>query len=480
MLKPTPVFHPSNLLHAGARLRSPNRSVAHSRTFDHSPAPKELRPLFPLVSSRNSVLNQSSPFAELISENPKSVLGMTTMRLNLKLSQDYGQDNRDLLGPLREDRESAYRSVSIAAKQKTFKESKMCWNYFATETDVCTLIKAKLYNQILDGQVSKPARMPLSTAPRPLIPLPAVRPRHHHSSSPRKSSEVPTLSEKMVIKGKRETGKTALLDSGVGQQTYTPTVSGEDAWTSVTEFITYTKEKYKPLFLQLAGRDRERVTRESIGQYLVNRGETESHRQMLDKSDGDTPLSDDFPPTPLPRLRPEFYPTPSPLTFEIQAAASPLHLKKPEDPPAKPQLVTSLMVHTTQKLFTDGHAEWILYEQFVAILVMFEYTWNGFPLKKKAERVHRYILGRFDPINEDLVAKMTAEVRELKKVYILLADKKTGVVKNRSLEGFLQRMRAEQREEGLYRSQLDPSHFTFFDFCMAVPFIMTDQTGVTS
>ena len=79
-------------------------------------------------------------------------------------------------------------------------------------------------------------------------------------------------------------------------------------------------------------------------------------------------------------------------------------------------------------------------------------------------------------MNEDLVDKMTAEVKELKKVYILLADKKTGVVKNRSLEGFLQKMRSQQREEGLYRSQLDPNHFTFFDFCMAVPFIMTEQS----
>lgn len=338
MLKATPVFHPSNLLQAGARLRSPARAVAQSRTFDHSPAPKLLRPLFPLVASRNSRLNQSSPFAELIGENPKAVLGMTTMRLNLKLSQDYGQDNRDLLGPLREDRDSGYRSVSITTQQKTFKESKMCWNYFATETDLCTLIKAKLYHRIQDGQVSKPAKTPLSTAPRPLVPLPTSRPRHPYSTSPRKSSELPTLSDKMVIKGKRrEAGKTTLLDSGVGQQTYTPFVPEEDAWTNVAEFITYTKEKYKPLFLQLAGRDRERITRESIGQYLSNRKDAEVRRQMLDKSDGDTPNSSDFPPTPLPRLRPEL-----PVSLELLAAASPLHLKRTEEAPV--QQVTSLMV----------------------------------------------------------------------------------------------------------------------------------------
>lgn len=71
---------------------------------------------------------------------------------------------------------------------------------------------------------------------------------------------------------------------------------------------------------------------------------------------------------------------------------------------------------------------------------------------------------------------MTAEVKELKKVYVLLADKKTGIVKNRSLEGFLQKMKAENPENGLNRSQLDPNNFTFFDFCMAVPFIMTDNS----
>jgi hypothetical protein len=343
------------------------------------------------------MLNQSSPFAELIGENPKAVLGMTTVRLNLRVSQDYGADNRDLLWPMREERESGYRSVSIAAKKKTFKESKMCWNYFATDTHIYNLIKAKLYHRIEDGKVSKPAKMPLSTAPRPVVLTLAAnsqRSSQNPSISPRKSSELPAIPDKMVIKGKqserREGGKGVFRGSGVGQQTVTPTIKEEDAWTSVAAFISYTKDKYKSLFLQLTGRDRERITRESIVHYITNRLEAESHRQMMDKSDGDTPLSDDFPPTPLPHLRPEFYPANSPFSFEIQAAATPLHHKKAEDAAVKPLLVTSLMVPNRQKLFTDGHAEWILYEQFIAILVMFEYTWNGFPLKKKAERLHMY------------------------------------------------------------------------------------------
>lgn len=70
---------------------------------------------------------------------------------------------------------------------------------------------------------------------------------------------------------------------------------------------------------------------------------------------------------------------------------------------------------------------------------------------------------------------MSSEVRELKKVYVLLADKKTGAVKNRSLEGFLRRMRREQMQDSAQSRKLDPRNFSFFDFCMAIPFIMSDQ-----
>ena len=80
-------------------------------------------------------------------------------------------------------------------------------------------------------------------------------------------------------------------------------------------------------------------------------------------------------------------------------------------------------------------------------------------------------LHSFSPLDEELIGKMAAEIKELKKVYFLLADKKTGMVKNRSLEGFLRRMRKEQGKD----SKLDPRNFTFSDFCMAIPFIMSDH-----
>lgn len=383
MLRPTPVFHASYLLHAGARSKSPLRKGAQSRTFDQSPVTGPERLLFPLVGSRRSALNRSSPFAELIGANPDSVLGMTTLRLNLKMSQQYGMDNRDLIDTLGKDMENPYQNTRKSYLKKTFKESKMCWDYFASEGDIRNLIRAKLYNRIEEGTVSKPAKTPLSRAPRPLMlpGKPAHRYRQQVSMSPERNSDL-SVPDKMTIQGVRSERhaavRTSLESSAVGQQTKTPVlVKEDDTWSSVTEFLTYTKEKYKPLFLQLAGRDRERITRESLTQYFLLKSEGKSFL-----SDAESPLSEDYPP--LPRLRTEFPAVPS-----FQVHSTPLHTKQ-YLPSLQPPLITSLLVLSTQKLFTDGHTEWILYDQFIAILVMFEYTWNGFPLKRKAERVHLY------------------------------------------------------------------------------------------